>query len=290
MQTHDGHSLHVTAYGPVDAAVSVVLTHCWTLNESDWHFQVRDLLAEFGHDIRLVTWDLRGHGRSGPIARREATIDNLGRDLGDLIDGYAPQGRLVLAGHSIGGMTMCELAVQRPDLIERTGGAAFVSTSAGGMAGVTLGLPESVGHLTRAQIPRVLALRSRMLSRSARRSAPYLERTVMRSLVFGQPQRLSDVSLAVEGLIGTPGDSVVGFYEDIMRHERRDALKAYAGIPAVVLVGTRDRLTPPSHGRALASAISGAELRLVPGAGHMLPLERDELVSHVLAGLVRPLL
>jgi pimeloyl-ACP methyl ester carboxylesterase len=34
----------------------------------------------------------------------------------DVIDAYAPHGRLVLAGHSIGGMTVMELALQRPEL------------------------------------------------------------------------------------------------------------------------------------------------------------------------------
>ena len=64
--------LAVTTYGPPDAPLTVFLAHCWTLNRSDWHYQVRDLQREFGHDIRVVTWDHRGHGESarcvGPCA------------------------------------------------------------------------------------------------------------------------------------------------------------------------------------------------------------------------------
>ena len=53
MLTHDGHRLHVTTYGPADAPLTVFLAHCWTLNQHDWHYQVRDLMAEFGHRIRI---------------------------------------------------------------------------------------------------------------------------------------------------------------------------------------------------------------------------------------------
>ncbi len=287
MLTHDGHVLDVTTYGPEDATVTVFLAHCWTLNQRDWHYQVRDLLREFGHRVQLVTWDHRGHGNSGPVPRRDCTLDNLALDWAALIDRFAPTGPLVLAGHSIGGMTMMALAEARPEIFERVVGAAFVSTSSGQLDTVTLGLPEA-GELMRAQIPRILAFRSRTLSRRARRRAPIVERLIMRRLVFGTPLRLADVALAVEGLINSPGDTVVGFYEDCMRHDRASALKVLDGIPTQVIVGTRDLLTPPSHARRIADHVEGSVLTLAPGAGHMLPLERDELVSGVLIRLIRP--
>jgi pimeloyl-ACP methyl ester carboxylesterase len=287
MRTYDGLHLSVTAYGPSDAPLTVFLAHCWTLNQEDWHYQVRDLQREFGHGIRIVVWDHRGHGDSDPVTRAEATIENLARDWSDLIDAIAPTGPLVLAGHSVGGMTMMELAEIRPDVFDRVVGAAFVSTSSGQLNTVTLGLPE-MGPLLRAQIPRMLALRSRTLSRRARRRAPVVERLVMRRLVFGRPLRLADAALAVDGLINSPGATVVGFYEDCMAHDRARSLSVLDGIPTHVLVGTRDVLTPPSHARRIADHVQGAVLTIVPDAGHMLPLERDQLVSGVLIRLIRP--
>lgn len=287
MRTHDGLQLSVNTYGPEDAPLTVFLAHCWTLNQEDWHYQVRDLQREFGHRIRIVTWDHRGHGDSDPVPRADATIENLARDWADLIDHLAPTGPLVLAGHSIGGMTLMQLAHVRPDFFERVVGAAFVSTSSGELDTVTLGLPEA-GKVLRAQIPRMLALRSRTLSRRARRRAPIVERLVMRRFVFGRPLRLADAALAVDGLISSPGHTVVGFYEDAMLHDRAHALEVLGGIPTHVLVGTRDVLTPPSHARRIADRVSGSVLTVVPDAGHMLPLERDELVSGVLIRLVRP--
>jgi pimeloyl-ACP methyl ester carboxylesterase len=287
MQTYDGLHLSVTSYGPADAPLTVFLAHCWTLNQEDWHYQVRDLQKEFGHGIRIITWDHRGHGDSDPVPRADATIENLARDWSDLIDQLAPTGPLVLAGHSVGGMTLMELVDIRPDLVDRVVGVAFVSTSSGQLDTVTLGLPET-GQLLRAQIPRMLALRSRTLSRRARRRAPIVERLVMRRFVFGRPLRLADAALAVDGLINCPGNTVVGFYEDAMLHDRVRALKVLDGVPTHVLVGTRDVLTPPSHARRIADHVSGAVLTVAPDAGHMLPLERDQLVSGVLIRLIRP--
>jgi pimeloyl-ACP methyl ester carboxylesterase len=287
MRTFDGLRLDVRTYGPDGAPLTVLLAHCWTLNQADWHYQIRDLQREFGHGIRIITWDHRGHGRSDHAPRADCTIANLAQDMGDLIDTYAPQGKLVLAGHSIGGMTMMALAEQRPEIFERVVGATFVATSSGRLDTVTLGLPE-MGPFLRAQIPRMLAFRSRTLSQRARRRAPIIERRIVRNFLFGKPMRLSDAALTVEGIINSPGTTMVGFYENCMVHERTGALKVYDGIPTQVLVGTRDVLTPPEHGRRIADNIEGAVLTVVPGAGHMLPLERDELVSGVLIRQIRP--
>jgi len=287
MKTFDGLRLDVRTYGPDDAALTVLLAHCWTLNQADWNYQVRDLQREFGHRIRVITWDHRGHGASGEAPRADCTIDNLARDMGDLIDSYAPEGNLVVAGHSIGGMTIMALAQQRPEVFGRVVGAAFIATSSGRLDTVTLGLPE-MGKTLRAQIPRMLAFRSRTLSKKARRRAPIIERQIVRRFLFGRPMRLVDAALTVEGIINSPGATLVGYYSDCMTHERTDALKVLDGIPTQVLVGTRDVLTPPEHGRRIADNIEGAVLTVAPDAGHMLPLERDELVSGTLARLIRP--
>lgn len=286
--TSTGVDLAVSRFGSADASLTIALAHCWTADRADWDNQVRDLLAEFGHDVQILTWDHRGHGESMKVPKAACTVANLAHDMGELLDAYAPSGPLLLAGHSIGGMTLCALAEERPDLIERTVGAAFVATSSGAMDTVTLGLPE-MGPVLRAQIPRMLALRSRTLSRKARRRAPIVERLVVRNLVLGQPMHLADAAYVVEGLINSPAPTIVGFYEDIINnHERTAALKAFEGIPTRVLVGTRDVLTPIAHARRLAGAIPGAELLVAPEAGHMLPQERAELVSATLIKLARP--
>jgi len=97
-----------------------------------------------------------------------------------------------------------------------------------------------------------------------------------------------DAALTIEGIINSPAATMVGFYQDCMLHDRTDALKVLDGIPTQVLVGTRDVLTPVAHARRIAEHVEGAALTVVPDAGHMLTLERHELVSGVLVRLIRP--
>ncbi len=287
LETHDGLRLHVRCDGPDDAPLTVVLAHCWTSDHDSWRYQVRDLRSAFGHAIRIVAYDHRGHGQSDATSRATATVENLGRDLSDLIDAYAPTGDLVLAGHSIGGMTIMELAARRPELFAaRVKGVCFVSTSAGDLHTVSLGMPE-LGPWARDRIPFVLAFRSRTLSRKRRLRAPIIESIVVKRFLFGDQMRLRDHMLTVEGLVNCPGDTMTGFFEDLMRHDRSAPLAAaLAGIPVLVLVGDKDVLTPVGHARRLSAAIPGSRLVVSPGAGHMLPLERDRHVSDMLESLV----
>lgn len=287
--TSTGVHLAVTTYGSEQAPLTVFLAHCWTADHHDWDNQVRDLLSEFGHQVRIITWDHRGHGASSNVAQDQCTLTLLAHDMGELIDALAPTGPLLLAGHSIGGMALCAIAEERLDLLTRVIGAAFIATSSGKMDTVTLGLPGMMGGTLGNQLPRLLALRSRTLSRRDRRRAPLVERLIVRTFVLGRPMHLADAAYVVEGLINSPAATLVGFYKDVVaNHERTVALKAFDGIPTRVLVGTRDVLTPPAHARRIADAIEGAELFIAPEAGHMLPQERSELVSATLMKLARP--
>ena len=287
MRTYDGLELHVRVEGPDDAPLTVVLSHCWTADHDAWRYQVRDLRAAFGHTIRILTYDHRGHGSSETAPREAATIENLSRDLSDVIDRYAPRGDLVLAGHSIGGMTLMELAASRRELFaERVRGVCLVATSGGDLRKVTLGLPD-LGEWSKDLIPHVLAYRAKRLSKRRRLAAPVIESVVVRRFLFGETMRLRDHMLAVEALINTPAESMTGYFEDLMRHDRLEHLgPVLTGIPTIVLAGDQDALTPLDHARRLAAAIPGARLLISPGAGHMLPLERDQHVSAALEELV----
>ncbi|WP_203338464.1 alpha/beta fold hydrolase [Nocardioides limicola] len=285
-RTFDGLNLSVRRYGPPEPDVTVVLAHCWTADHEDWHYQVRDLQHHFGHRIGILSWDHRGHGQSDPAPLADCTIDNLARDMADLIDAHAPGGSpLVLAGHSIGGMTMMAIGENHPEVMDRVRGAMFCSTSAGNLKSVTLGLPD-MGERAKFQLPSVLAQRARILGRSARRKQPRIERMVVRRFLFGQPMRLRDHGLVVDQLINCPPATMEGFFAAALRHDRFDALKAFDGIPTRVLVGEKDLLTPADHARRITGAIRTSTLVLAPGAGHMLPLERDKLVSSHLIQLI----
>jgi pimeloyl-ACP methyl ester carboxylesterase len=123
--------------GPSAEALTVVFCHGHALTLDAWHFQREALRGRH----RLVFWDQRGHGRSGPGTVEAATIDQIGRDLAAVLDAVAPTGPLVLVGHSMGGMAIMSLAQLRPELFtDRVLGVALVATSAGDLSGLDLGM------------------------------------------------------------------------------------------------------------------------------------------------------
>ncbi len=285
LTTYDGLRLHVTVHGPEDARVNVLLSHCWTADESDWHYQVTDLLSRYGHQIRLITWDHRGHGQSDRASEADCTIPNLARDLGAIVGEFAPDGPLVIAGHSVGGMAITAIPDECSHVVPRIAGLLLVSTSGADLHTVTLGLPE-VGPLLRDRLPFVLATRARMLSRSRRQRYPLIERSVTRRLLIGRPQQPRDVGLVVDQLSRCAPETYSGFFKDMMIHDRIGNLQVFDSVPTTVLVGTRDVVTPPSHARKLANGIRGSRLVVAPDAGHYLPFERRELVTEELCTLV----
>lgn len=316
----DGTGLYVEEHGDLEAPLTAVLTHGWTLDRRTWDAQVTGLPLAVDSPVRILTYDHRGHGRSEPTTRESATLAQLGDDLAAVLHACASGGPVVLAGHSMGGMTIMALAERHPHLFARqVAGAVFVSTSSGGLDRVTYGLPASFAPLLR----RVEAVADRgMTARAGRsgasaRAAEAAEAAVdegaasasggahgpgtsprtgpraaamrpgVRWLLFGERPEREHLDRTVEAIAATPPDSVAGFRATLGEHDRAAELAACRGLPTVVACGTKDRLCPASHSRAIAQAVPGSQLVLYPGAGHLLPLERANEVTGHIAGVVR---
>ncbi|ASR34339.1 alpha/beta hydrolase [Prauserella marina] len=280
--TSDGTPLRVEQTGPADADDTLVLVHGWTQDHRSWD----RVVAELPRSIRVLRYDLRGHGESGQATPATATIDQLADDLAELIARRVPEGRLVLAGHSMGGMTIMALADRHPELVaNRVEGVAFVATSCGGMNNISLGLPGFVGRGA-AKAERRLAKLLVAYRREALPLRPGAVRAGARWLVFGSKPRRADVASVAEQLLCAHPASVGGFQNAISLHERRTALAALRTATTVVLAGDADRLCPAPHARAIADELPGARLVLFPGAGHMLQQERAHEVAEQLGRLL----
>ena len=226
-----------SAAGP--AALTVVLVHGMALDRRTWHFQ-RSSLAELADPpVRLVLYDLRSHGRSERAPRESCTIEQLGHDLDAVIRALAPDGPLVLVGHSMGGMTIMALAEQNPVLFtERVAGVAFLATSAGevGSAGLR-------GTLLSRRNPliRTLGLVARTqpaLIEGARKVTAGIVRTVIGSMAFGD----RDISPWLVDLVDTmirvnAVDALTDFVDTLGTHDRIAALPALATCEVLVLAG-----------------------------------------------------
>ncbi|GIF26247.1 pimeloyl-ACP methyl ester carboxylesterase [Actinoplanes tereljensis] len=283
----DGATLCVESWGPADAQVTVVLLHGWCLDRRTWHHQVAALL-EMRPTPRVIAYDTRGHGRSGSTRLASATLGQLGEDLAEVLRVVAPDGPVVLAGHSMGGMTIMEFAHRFPDeFTRRVAGLLFVSTTAEGHAHTRYGLPPRLALLMRAGETLGAGLLARSGAWRPHRAVLPALRPALRWLLFGDEYEDAALQITIKSVGGTSLRSIGGFRTSIGEQQRLDTLARLGNVPAAVLVGDRDRLTPPPCANSIAEALPGTELTVYPGAGHMLILERHVDVSAVLADIVR---
>ncbi|WP_029433760.1 alpha/beta fold hydrolase [Blastococcus sp. URHD0036] len=294
VRTDDGAVLHVTIDGSDDAPVTLVLAHGWTLSQASWDDPVGRLVPRIAAgELRLVRYDQRGHGRStwAPADDDPAavTIDRLGLDLGCVLDRLAPSGPVVVAGHSMGGMTIMCLAAARPELFgDRVRGALLVSTSAG-----ELGPPPGTAkeRMARRFAPGLVAAAvggARVIEGLRRLTPPESRqhRRIVRGLLYGADATDEMVREGAEIMHATTVRAFAVFYPALGDHDKRTELAALARVPVEILVGTSDGLTPVRHSRALAEALPDAVLHVEPRTGHMLLQERPQLVVDALGRLL----
>lgn len=285
----DGVPLHVEEVGPASAPVTVVFCHGYTNQLAVWHFQRQALAAEgLG---KLVFWDQRSHGRSGRSSAARSTIEQLGEDLLAVVDACAPTGKVVLVGHSMGGMTIMALADQHPDLFgDRITGVTLMSTSTGLLAEVTFGLPAAMTHVTKRVLPYLTrGMRGRpALFEGGRRLGTDLAFIASRRAAFG----LDDVSPSLVEFVermtaDTPVDVIAEFYDTFMSHDKLNALSVLGDVETLILVGSKDLITPVDHSRTIAATLPTAQLVVIEGAGHMVQLEKAPMVTLHLRALIR---
>ena len=256
----DGAVLDGVVVGP-DSGATIVLSHCWTGTRATWEPVAARLVAA---GCRVVLYDQRGHGAStmGPDA---PTVEALGDDLAAVLDSLDVHDA-VLAGHSMGGMTLQALAVDRPDVVvERVRGMVLAGTAGFGVAAGLLARPV-----------RFVSGDRRVERLMAGRLGPALSRASV-----GRRPRQAHLVATRDAWLSMPTDVRRQFLVALQAMDFRAGL-ARVAVPTTVVVGSRDLLTPPRLGRAIAAAIPGARLVEVPGAGHMLPYEEPDLLAELI--------
>jgi pimeloyl-ACP methyl ester carboxylesterase len=281
LRASDGTQLYVEVQ-PADSpdAPTIVFSHGYCLSQDSWHFQRKALAGR----ARIVAWDQRGHGRSerGPVGNN--SIDQLGRDLQWVLDAFA-DGPVTLVGHSMGGMTVMALADQFPEtVVERVTGVGFVATSAGDLSERFIGLSQGMSVRFRGAVsdPRVSKVVAVPWMQRARYSDANFIITKRASFGSKAPNSLNRFTLQL--LNATPMVTVLDFLPTLMDHDKHHSLKAFRDIPAYVVVGDADVLTPPPHMRRIFEQLPHADAAVLPDTGHMIQLERADEVT---AGISR---
>ncbi|MGH3276308.1 MAG: alpha/beta fold hydrolase [Streptosporangiaceae bacterium] len=296
----DGVPLHVEITGPDDAPVTIVFSHGYTLSQDVWHYQ-RQALRTAAGPARLVFWDQRGHGKSGHGDPGHSTIAQLGADLGAVVAATVPAGgRVVLVGHSMGGMTVMALAAQRPELFElgspvaQVAGTMLISTASSGIDPAHW-LPAPLRLIVRQAAPSVLRGVSRTRAAAAiehaRRATADVAFLTARYIAFGDPRVSPAIVDFLERIIrATPVEVVAEFYLALLDHDQELSLETLGRAPCTVLIGDRDRLLSARRCGEMADRIPGAELIVVPRAGHVVILERPDVVNEAVTALLAKVL
>lgn len=259
VRASDGASLAVTEAG---AGRLVVFAHGWTESQSIWTEVAAELCASGYH---VVTYDQRGHGGSS-VGTDPISIERLGQDLHEVLNAFEARDA-ILVGHSMGGMTAMSLLGSRPDLTHTMVGAAIlVSTSA-----------ASVGTHPRIDATVARAVGSPLVTRAfSGRAGPRL----VRGSLGRSPDRAHMAATAAL-FAGTLGTTRRDCFLAMADMDLRVGL-ASVDCPVTVVVGERDRLTPPRQAREIARHIRGAELVVIPDVGHQLPFEAPRQLARII--------
>jgi pimeloyl-ACP methyl ester carboxylesterase len=261
VRTPDGAELAVwdlEGDGP-DAPV-VVLPHCWGCSHEIW-LPVARRLREQG--ARVVLYDQRGHGAS-TRGTAPLEIETLAHDLTEVLEATDVHDA-VLAGHSMGGMSIMSLATHRPDVLrERAKATVLVSTAA-----------TSMGDRS-AQAARVASavIASPVVTRAMRAKGGHV---LVRS-AFGDSPVRAHLDLTRDLFGGCHGTVRGDFLRSISTMDLTEGV-ATMEVPTTVMVGTRDALTLPVKADQIVATVPGARLVTLQNRGHMLPLEDPDTVT-----------
>ncbi|MFE3430676.1 alpha/beta fold hydrolase [Streptomyces sp. NPDC059171] len=271
----DGSRVHVELHGPEDAP-AVVLAHGWTCNTRFWDAQIRELAA----DHRVIAYDQRGHGLTPEPGPGGYSTNALADDLeAVLAAALAPGRKAVLAGHSMGGMTVMA-AAERPGLREHAAAVLLCSTGAERLAAEARVLPFRAG-----------ALRTRLTTAVLGAKAPLgpvnpVSRKILKYATMGRGSAPDRVDACARVVHACPRRARVEWGHVLAELDLAAGVRALR-VPTAVIAGTDDRLTPPVHARAIADALpAGLGLTELTGMGHMTPVEAPEAVSAKIRELV----
>jgi pimeloyl-ACP methyl ester carboxylesterase len=289
VQSFDGTTIRGRCYGPADAPTTVVFAHGAIENHVLWHYQVRDLLA--GTGARMIAYDARGHGTSGPARGPDGTTPFTEyaqcRDLVAVVE-QCTTGPVVLMGHSMGGMAILALWQHGEirHIRDRIRGIVLTNSAytadLRGWRGKGKRRERAVERIE--DVLQRIPLPMRLVDR-IRPGTNDLTLLIAR-LVYGKDPSPTHIAASVRMYEATPSPTLTAFV-DLSRFDAHTALPL-VDVPALVVTGTRDAVTPMWLSEEIAARIPDAELVVFEDCGHTAPFERyEQLTAHLTKFLER---
>lgn len=233
---------------------AIVLLHGVGLDHTVW----RGVSALLPHGAEVVTPDLPGHGTRGAAPS--------GVTLADLAEGVAaqiPPGSH-LVGFSLGALVAQHLAVHRPELV-----ATLTSVSS-----VCLRTPDE-----RTAVLDRLAVAERDFAASSQAS--------LRRWFEGTDVDADDVARTEAVLMANDPASFLNCYRVFATADAEIGPElGRITVPALAITGECDPGSTPAMTRRLAAALPNCRAVVVPGARHMLPVERPHVLVSSLSDFI----
>ena len=229
---------------PANDPVTIVFIHGFTLAGESWYRQF-NALRKSHPEARLLTMDLRGHGQTGAVPASLCTVEGAAADALAVIAERAATGKLIVVGHSLGGLIALHMVRAAEESIRRR------------IAGVVL-ISTSIDKLAAQGVPQILASPVADAARNAIESSPKEIRKFREAIaslmapslavaVFARRTDYEIIEFHAAMINETPLETFVGYLDDLQDHEEFAAGPRLEGLPGAVLVGTKDDVTPVSY-------------------------------------------
>ncbi len=251
-------SLYFTEHGEGPLAV---LIHGFPLDHTMWLGQLDALSAS----RRCVAVDLRGFGRSPQWHGGTLTMEQHASDVVDLIH-HLGESKADIIGLSMGGYVALAMWERHHETVRSL---VLADTKAAG--------DDDAGK----------AGRDAAAARLVREGRSAWGGGLIDALVADSagPEVRSRMRDMVEG---TGYETIVAALMGMKERKDRSGVLASITVPALVVAGEQDALTPPEIARSMATAIPGAHISIIPDAGHMAPLEQPTAFNLAVAEFWEP--
>jgi 3-oxoadipate enol-lactonase len=231
---------------------TLVLLHAFPLSARLWEPQ--HVLADGGW--RVVMPQFRGFDCERPDATDVSSLEDYAHDVADLLETLGVESA-VIAGLSMGGYVAFELYRHAPELFS------------------ALILADTRADADSAD---ARAARLRMIELAAEGGASAVAAEMVPKLL-GETTRSARPEVAVrvrELILATHPHAMQAAVRAMMTRKESVSLLPSIAVPTLVVVGDEDSITPPALARAMADAIPGASLTVVPRAGHLPSCEQPQ--------------
>lgn len=236
----------------------LLFVHGFPLNQTMWNAQCDALALNF----RVIAPDLRGFGQSDGVDN-VFTMEQFADDLAMLLDRLHVEEPVTLCALSMGGYIAWQFVERYPERIDCM---ILCNTRAGADTTEAAENRYRLAELVMQHGPQAAAdaMLPRLFSKETVETRPEVVESVRRMILGNRPE---SIAAALRGMAIRPDMS---------------ALLPEITVPALMIVGAEDQITPPDEMRRVAHEMASCRVIEVPGAGHLTPMEKPRVVNQAI--------